>query len=260
MIIYDQHVHTWFSPDSSENIENYLMEAKKQGDIKFVTTEHLDLNANSANGEDIIPDFELLQETNAKMEKKYGIKMLFGIEAGYKASQHARVSEIVERYPFDVVIASVHENEEYDFYENKIYIGKTVQEVYEEYLDLLLYMVTNFKNYDILAHIDFPIRYTQKIEIAPFEESMKRIFKVLAEDDKALEMNTRTVDSLGMDYLEAYTKWFLESGGEYFSLGSDAHRVANYKGHFDETIEMLKRNGVKELSFYEKRERIGVLI
>ena len=38
MRYYDQHLHTYFSPDSSETFENYLL----QSDLPVVTTEHLD--------------------------------------------------------------------------------------------------------------------------------------------------------------------------------------------------------------------------
>ena len=260
MQIYDQHLHTSFSPDSTEEMEAYVKKAKKQGDTVFVTTEHLDFGANAANGGDIIPDFARLQETIKRLAEKYGIKMLLGIEAGYRARFHEEIASIVKTYPFDVVIASVHENDKYDFYGLEAKVGRTTQAMYAEYLGLVQGLVNDFKDYDILAHIDFPLRYVAPIDIAPFEDSIKAIFRVVAEDGKAFEINTRTVVSNGMPYLEKYAQWFLESGGKYFSLGSDAHRVGNYKGEFEETIQMLKRNGVNELSFYENRKRRGVLI
>ena len=53
MRYYDQHMHTYFSPDSIEHFENYL----EQSDKPLITTEHLDFFSPLQATEDVIPDY-----------------------------------------------------------------------------------------------------------------------------------------------------------------------------------------------------------
>lgn len=53
MKYYDQHLHTYYSPDSIETFENYL----KQSDLPVVTTEHLDFYSPEQKIDDVILDY-----------------------------------------------------------------------------------------------------------------------------------------------------------------------------------------------------------
>lgn len=52
MKIYDQHLHSNFSFDSEENIENYFI----SNENNIVTTEHMDV-ANPVTGKNDFPDY-----------------------------------------------------------------------------------------------------------------------------------------------------------------------------------------------------------
>lgn len=258
MNIYDQHLHTNFSPDSREEMEHYVQKAKENGGTRFTTTEHLDFWAHANDGRDIIPDYDMQRFTAKMLADKYNIDVLFGVEAGYRAAFHDRMEEMIASQPFDVVLASVHENDEYDFYEIAITGARTPEDVFGEYLSLVKNMVTNFKNFDVLAHIDFPLRFMGDINLAPFEEKVKEIFSILMADEKAFELNTKTITTCGIEYFEQYLKWYTECGGKYISLGSDGHDLRAHKIHFEKAVPLLKKYGVQELSYYKNRKRFGI--
>ena len=258
--IYDQHLHTNFSPDSREEMETYVQKAKENGDTYFVTTEHLDFCAHVTGGKDIIPDYDMQRFTAKMLADKYKMDVLFGVEAGYRAAFHERMEEMVKSQPFDVVLASIHENDEQDFYEIAIAGIRTPEDIFDEYLHLVKNMIMSFKNFDVLAHIDFPLRFMKEINLAPFEAKIKDIFSILITEEKAFELNTKTITTCGIDYFEQYLKWYIECGGIYLSLGSDGHDIRAHKNHFEKAVPLLKKYNVQELSYYKSRERFGIKI
>ena len=59
MILHDQHVHSNYSDDSSELLENHYQKATIAGCKYFITTEHIDFNP-SMSDHDWLCDFDKL--------------------------------------------------------------------------------------------------------------------------------------------------------------------------------------------------------
>ncbi|MEG1049740.1 MAG: PHP domain-containing protein [Oscillospiraceae bacterium] len=97
MGIYDQHLHSKFSYDSRQEMEEYIIAAKAQGDKIFTTTEHMDLDS-SITDCDMVPDFANLLAERSRLAKKYDIEILNGIEIGYKPITQDKI----EKVPFGV--------------------------------------------------------------------------------------------------------------------------------------------------------------
>ena len=57
MILHDQHVHSYYSFDSEQPIEEYLIKAKEIGLDYFILTDHCDLNYLDK-GEDVFFDIK----------------------------------------------------------------------------------------------------------------------------------------------------------------------------------------------------------
>ncbi len=256
MNIHDQHVHTKFSPDSNEEIFEYLKKAKEMGDKYFVTTEHLDFNTHYYNDGDIIPNLEKLKKELKKQGKKYGIKTLIGIECGFRADLKDKIDAFFADREFDLVLLSIHESRTVDVSNPLFYKNRTSSDAYNEYLDLVLEAVTVHDNFDVLAHIDFALRYiSNRIELDEFTEKFKAIFKQIIKKDKALELNTRLIGRYNtLYYTDFILSLYLSVGGEKLTLSSDSHRVGDFKNHFKRAIPLLKERGVKELYYYKKRK------
>ncbi len=255
MNIHDQHVHTRFSPDSNEEIAEYLKKSKEMGDKYFITTEHLDFNTHYYGDEDIIPDLEELRQELKIQGEKYNIETLLGIECGFRRDLKDKIDAFFEDRDFDLVLLSIHESRTLDVSNPAFYRNRTSSEAYNEYLDLVLDAVTIHDNFDVLAHIDFALRYmSSRIELDEFTQKLKEIFKVLIKKDKALELNTRLIGRYNtLYYTDFMLKLYLSMGGKKLTVSSDSHRVGDFKNHFKRVLPLLKERGVKELYFYKKR-------
>lgn len=261
MKIYDQHLHSLLSFDSSEKWENYLDLAVSRGVTKFVTTEHLDLQC-CLLGEDLIPDFQQQNNLIEKLQSKYpGVKLLKGVEIGYKRRLAYENSRIVESGDFDVVVMSVHDSEVIDVATAGFMVGKTADQGYSEYLRLYKNLVEHSDNFDILGHVDYLLRYIDRIDISKHRGELEDIFKTLIEKKKALELNTRFIYAYNdTSYLEYIFNLYYECGGRMVALGSDGHSADKYMGGFDKAIGLLKNIGFTYLSTYEKRQLYQFLI
>ncbi len=253
MNMIDQHIHSFLSMDSDEQIERYIENAKKRGDCTIVTTEHMDLSS-CFTGADIIPDFKLQQETIKTLSQKYEIEIRMGVEVGYKISLNKRINEILKQYPFDLVLLSIHENDVADVSTPKFLETGTPSQLYDEYLDLCIKAVETQDDYDVFAHVDYLIRYIGDVEIQNYKDKLIHIFKCIIKQGKALEFNTRFIyDKKNTSYLEYIFQLYYDCGGVNVSLGSDAHYAENYKGGFEEGIEILKNIGFQSVCLYRKR-------
>ena len=93
-VLHDQHVHTNFSRDSGEELETYINKAIQKGCSYFVMTDHLDYNV-ADKDDDWISDYPKQREELIKLQPKYpGIKLLQGIELGFKEKYFDKIKEI----------------------------------------------------------------------------------------------------------------------------------------------------------------------
>lgn len=96
MKLYDQHVHTYYSFDTDQSIEEYLQLAVKKGLSYFVVTDHLDLDY--LDREDLKYDISLQRKELDNLQKLYPeITILQGVEIGYKNGSMERVKEYIKK-------------------------------------------------------------------------------------------------------------------------------------------------------------------
>ncbi len=254
MKLYDQHVHTFLSSDSNEAFERYVKLAQKKGLTHFVSTEHLDLSCRSL-GRDDVYDMAKQNALIRDLQNKYTVKILKGVELGYKFSRLQDIENIVRTENFDVVIMSVHENEEADCTSSLFSRKNDADTTYSAYLDLYLHMLQHTGSFDIVGHVDFLLRYIGTVHIETHKEKLLNIFHMLIAKEKCLEYNTRFLyayeDSF---YLEYIFRLYYSCGGRKVSLGSDAHATKDFMGAFDVALDLLKDIGFTAITTYQKRK------
>lgn len=256
MKIFDQHVHTELSVDSKEKINNYLKKCDEMGIEYFVSTEHLDLE-NGLLQRDVIPDFHKQRAIIGEYKNKYKTRILMGIEVGYKTSIRERNIQILEENEFDVVLLSAHEDEEIDVNTEQFYKGRSPEEIYNEYLDLCINAVTEFDNFDIFTHVDYLLRYIDRVDISIFEEKLMSLLGIIIKKNKTLEFNTRHLYAYqDASYNQFIFQTYYDMGGRNISLGSDAHVVDFFFGEFDWAKEILRGIGFREVTLFINREPI----
>lgn len=95
MQYYDQHLHTYFSFDSEELFEHYLINQPQY----FVSTDHFDLNNPTSNGQDDIPNYPAYIKKLNQLEEINSTIFLKGIEIGVVPGQEQRIVDYLSSTP-----------------------------------------------------------------------------------------------------------------------------------------------------------------
>lgn len=263
MEFHDQHVHTCFSHDSKVEIEEYLEILVRKNIKTFASTDHLELFVNR--DMDLVPKFDLQKEKMKEFSEKYNIEMLMGVEIGYKKSEEKRFNDHLESKPFDVVLMAIHDDGEFEIGSYEFQKDRPKLEIYNDYLDLCLKAVEGYENYDILAHVDYMIRYmhkgTDEIDVYNHREKLEKIFNGLIKNGKTLEVNTRFIyRNNDPKHLEKILEIYKSCGGEFLSLGSDSHIANDFYGGFETAIKLIKDKGFNSIRVFKNRKPIDIAI
>lgn len=256
MRYYDQHMHTYFSPDSVEHFENYL----EQNDKPLITTEHLDFFSPQQANDDVIPDYVSYSAEVDRLNKRYDNRLLKGIEVGFTYADRDKIQDFLRGKAYDLILLSIHHNGKHNF----MMLDDSdvpLEENLVEYYDLMLEGVKHFPNANVLAHFDYGLRsYDVTVEeLKMVEDRLKEIFKVVIQNGQAMELNTKSMYKHGNAHLYEYAIELYQSvGGELFTIGSDAHNANDYEYHFKDATKILEQRGVKELVVFQKQKPIMV--
>ena len=106
-MIFDQHVHSSFSFDSNEDLENYI-NVSNENDI--ITTEHLDFENPIINYNDSLIDYLKYIGQIKNLNKKYPNKFFSGIEIGYTQKTEKRVEDFLRNKNFNLKLLSILKN------------------------------------------------------------------------------------------------------------------------------------------------------
>ena len=127
--------------------------------------------------------------------------------------------------------------------------------------------LAKWDGFDSLAHLTYPLRYMvgeQKIpvDMTRFDDVIGEIFETLIKNHKALEINTSGIAMPLGDTLpgEAYIQRFHDMGGQYITVGSDAHVPEKLCGNVDKGMALAKKCGFDYVTIFNRREPMLVPI
>lgn len=249
-MLFDSHMHTCFSTDSKMTIDEAVMKGKELG-IGITITEHMDIAYPDPGAFvfDVNQYFASYQNYRSK-------SVLLGIEIGMRADCLEENCRLVESYPFDQVIGSVHVLDNIDIYAAAFYEGKTKEAVYGQYFESMLQCVRCYDGIHSLGHIDYIARYGRfadpEVYYHEFAEEIDEVLKVVAGKGKALEINTRRLDTKeAAEIIMPIYQRFYEVGGRLVTIGSDAHRMADVGKGLRIGQEIADRSHLKAVYFKE---------
>lgn len=206
-----------------------------------------------------------VEEALALKQKYHGqIEVRVGLEGDYIEGYEEQIEAIVNKYPWDYVIGSVHFLGEWDvsdFRQVHHWEGQDIFAVYERYYDAVAKAArTGF--YDIMGHLDVIKRFGHRPEPARLEETMELERKTLlavSEAGVAMELNA---SGLSKPCAEMFpTERILRTAidlGIPLTVGSDAHDPQKLSENLDVARTTLYELGVRELATFEGRTRTMV--
>ena len=247
--MFDQHVHSSFSFDSNENLENYI-NVSNNSDI--ITTEHLDFENPIINYEDSSIDYLKYIEEIESLNAKYLNKFFSGIEIGYTPNSEKRIEDFLKDKKFNLKLLSIHQNGIYDYMcLNKKIIS--LDALIKEYFEQMIQALESSIKFNVLAHFEYGLRMID-ISVIEFDNLasvfLNKIIELIVKKEIAFEVNTKSMYKYKKENLYNYMiEKYIKKGGRLFTLGSDAHNIKEYTYKFDETKKFLLSKNIKEIIY-----------
>lgn len=254
----DYHIHTKFSGDSDANPRDYIEAAIRQGLEEICFTDHRDFDY-PIDTFDL--DIEAYYQTIMALKKIYKdkIKIKWGIEIGLDLNHFEEINDLINRYPFDFVIGSIHVINNTEFYYGDFFKGLTKEKAHQYFFEETLKCVKAFDCFDVLGHLDYIMRYgpydDKKVEHSKYQDIIDEIFKTLISKGKGIEVNTSGYavnNDCGFPNYKQIKRYF-DFGGKIITIGTDSHTDNRIGQHVEDVKENLQKIGFKEVSTFTKR-------
>ena len=251
--MFDQHVHSSFSFDSNEDLENYI-NVSNNNDI--ITTEHLDFENPIINYKDSSIDYLKYVGQIKNLNKKYSNKFFSGIEIGYTPNSEKRIENFLKDKNFNLKLLSIHQNGNYDYMcVNRKLISLEV--LIQEYFEQMIQALESSIEFNILAHFEYGLRMID-ISVTDFDNLasvfLNKIIELIVKKEIAFEVNTKSMYKYKKENLYNYMiEKYIKKGGRFFTLGSDAHNIKDYAYKFDEATKFLLSKNIKEIILFKDK-------
>jgi histidinol-phosphatase (PHP family) len=280
----DYHVHLWPHEESSvwfqlDQIAQYCDEAARHGVSELALTEHahrfVDIvdkvgpfwlrhhEPTSAAMAEYI-DFHARNSleayvTLAQRAKDEGLPVKIGLEVDYVRDSMGVIAGVLDQYPFDVLIGSVHwlGTWQFDDLSSSVQMNewttRVVDEVWRDY-------ATNIEELsdshvvDVLAHPDL-IKVAGHVASSP-DELWSRVAEAALRADVSLECSSAGWKKpVAEQYPSEGMMNVLVERELTFTTASDAHRLERVGERAHDIADLLASRGVHELASYERRQR-----
>lgn len=269
-MLIDYHTHHARCGHAVGTLEEYIQRGIEIGLSQIGVSDHMPLlhvSPQTYYPEMAMPMEELPRyvEEAFELKQKYAssISVRVGLEADYIEGWENEIAKIINDYPWDYVIGSVHFLGEWDvsdFRQVHHWEGRDVFEVYQTYYDAVQKAArTGF--YDIMGHLDVIKRFNYKPEGRQQEvaELEQKTLTAIAEAGIAMELNASglTKPCAEMFPCDRILKAAIELGIP-LTVGSDAHDPKKLSENLDIARGTLCTLGVRELATFEQRQRVMV--
>ena len=192
-----------------------------------------------------------------------GIEVLLGLEADYYEGYEGFLTDFLPRYPFDIVLGSVH----YNAYEPEeghrlegVYNAADVEGSWTRYFDLIGRMAETGL-YDVVSHLDLPKKFGPPPSAELVEALARPALARIAGAGMGIEINTSGFfHGRGEPYPSLRMLTWAREYEVPISFGSDSHDPARMGDHFEEAVELARQAGHTHRAEYRQRQRTMVAL
>lgn len=258
----DFHIHTKYSTDGEMAIEEVCIKAIEMGLKEIAITDHIDIDWPVPGVVFDIPDIdEYIKEIEDNKKRFKGqLSIKTGIEMGLQPHVLEDASKIINSYPFDFVIGSVHIIDRFDPYQGDYFKSKSKEESYELYYREILSLIKDFDDFDVLGHIGYikrysPFPYHREDELLHLD-LIDKILNTLIKKGKGIEVNTsgfRHMSECPMPPLEIIIR-YRQLGGSILTIGSDAHNAYGIGFGIEAGLELIEQSGFEYITSFTSRK------
>ncbi len=254
MRLPDYHTHTALCGHASGRPAEYVEVARGLGLPAIGIADHLPLlpdhDPELSMRLDDLPGY--VAEVEA-LKAQFPGHVLLGIEADYRPHTISDVGSLLESYPFDYVIGSVHHLDTWGFDDPRQideYDRRDIDEVWIEYLQLVGDAAESGL-FTILGHLDlvkkFGFRPTRTLDL-----ELDLLVERIARAGVVVEINTAGLHrTVGEAYPSLDILRRLREAGVMITFGSDAHRPEEVGRDFDHAAELARSAGYEVFASLE---------
>ncbi|MGI3781696.1 MAG: PHP domain-containing protein, partial [Janthinobacterium lividum] len=174
-----------------------------------------------------------------------GLRVISGVELGEPHWHAGAVAQVVAAGSFERVLGSLHSLPHGTAAAEppELYRRRAAADVVRSYLIELAAMIEQTAVFEVLAHLDYPLRHwpeeAGRFEVEAFEDELRHALRTLADSGRVLEVNTKG------PMLPEVVRWWREEGGRVVTFGSDAHEPSVLGRRFAEAVAMVESYGFR---------------
>ena len=257
----DYHLHSKYSFDGNQTIEQIILKAISMEIDEICLTEHISFDPKDSSYNFF--EYNDYENEIKKFSKKYSGKI--NIRKGLEIGEYHLYKEDFDKYfkehNLDFIIGSIHNLNGRGFRTNIAESG--VKYTYETYFKEVLTFV-KMGDFDVLGHLDIVQRYafeTGKIyNLDDYKDYIYDILKVIISRGKGIEVNTSGLaNNLLFPKLEIL-RMYKDLKGEILTVGSDAHTRNRVGENISYVYDMLKGIGFNYVFTYNNRQMNGITL
>ncbi len=254
----DYHMHTPLCGHAVGQPEEYVEQAIRVGLSEVGFSDHAPLVSHEDRrytmAADELPTYHAMIEKAQRKFQNFTIKL--GLEADYIPGFESQTRKVLEGYPYDFVIGSVHfiDRWAFDDPEEKVkWRDKDINTVYRDYYKLLRRSAASGL-FDIMGHVDlvkkFGYRATEDLTLEV--EATAKVFK---DSGVTVEINTsglrKPVKEIypSPGVLKIYNK-----AGVPITFSSDSHDPGDVGKDYDKAKELALGAGYKDYRVFKRRK------
>ncbi len=222
--IFDSHTHSDNSSDAHHSVMFMCEKAVEKEIPGICITDHCELRTFEEGQYEMRITQSVFEVQKARRVFNGKLAVMAGIELSDVLYDPALTSSILERFPFDMVMVSQHNT-------------LSGEDIY-------------YSDFGAWSSGD-----KIRVDLRRYDDKIEEILRLTAQNGRAIEINTSGLYGALRDTMPplCYVKRYRELGGEYITLGSDAHSAAALGRGIDSGMEMLLEAGFSYFTFYKER-------
>lgn len=260
MIYADYHMHTPLCGHATGSPEEYVKQAIKIGLKEIGFSDHAPMVHQRMPGVtmdlDELPKYQaMILDVQERYRSQINIKI--ALEADFIPGYEAKTKAIIDSFPYDYIIGSVHFIDDWAFDDPdpkvkeywKIY---NVNDVYRKYYKLLRESAqTGFFN--IIGHCDLPKKFGAR-PTEDLTDEIRATAEVFKQTGVAIEINTAGIRKpIGEMYPAPDCLKIYCDAGVPLTFGSDSHTPEDVGKDFDKAIALAKSVGYTEHLVFKQK-------
>ncbi|MDD4796925.1 MAG: histidinol-phosphatase HisJ family protein [Eubacteriales bacterium] len=251
--MFDYHLHSLWSGDAQEPMENICAAAQKAGLMHIAITDHMD---------EAIEFFHIRDTAGymadiARCQQQFpALTIAAGMELDYHDSTWPTTGRLPRELGLDFALVSGHYVAGEDPYYAAYYENKPQHTAYVAYLQELLAMVRRIDGPFVLGHISYISKFAPyddpMLRYADYADVLDELLRTAVQKGLGLEINTSGLKNRAgtlpdVDVLTRYR----QLGGEILTVGSDAHSAAQVGYGIATALEKARAAGFTHVATYK---------